>query len=86
MLDASVEDLLRDKVIKQTKESLQKQAKDLGITSKDGLRAFIIGSWDAMIFDMVHALNLPPRYYQTHEYRQSLIKKWLAEGFLDAKG
>jgi len=85
-LDESIEIVLRDKAKKQTKKSLQEQAEELGITSDKELRAFLIGSWDAMIFDMVHALNLPLKDYQTHAYRQRLIKKWLAEGLLDVKG
>lgn len=75
-LEGLFEKLVRDKAKKQTKETLQNQARALGI-SEDKLDAFKIGSWDAMIFDMAHALNLGK--YATHDYRQKFIKQWLKD-------
>lgn len=75
-MEAHFERLVRDKARKQTKETLRNQAKALGI-SEDKLDAFTIGSWDAMIFDIAHALNLGK--YATHEYRQKFISQWLKD-------
>ena len=77
MLESSFEELVKDKAKKQAAK-LKEQAGHLGIADDRELKAFIIGSWDAMIFDMAHALNLGK--YATHEHRQKLINKWLAEG------
>ena len=77
MLESSFEELVRDKAAKQTSESLKAHARTLGISDRE-LNAFKLGSWDAMIFDMAHALNLGK--YATHDYRQKFINKWLAEG------
>jgi hypothetical protein len=50
------------------------QASKLGCDFK----AFKVGGWDAMIYDM--AFHLGVQKYPTHGFRECLIKKWLAKG------
>jgi hypothetical protein len=41
-------------------------------------KAFKIGGWDAMIYDMAFSLGV--QRYATRDFRERLIKKWLNEG------
>ena len=58
--------------------SWKEQAAALGIKSDAELRAFKLGSWDAMIFDMAQALNLG-RTCGNRDSRKRLIQQWLNE-------
>ena len=55
----------------------KEQATELGIKSDDELKAFKLGGWDAMIFDMAQALNIMS--YARRDFRKRLIQKWLRE-------
>lgn len=41
-------------------------------------KAFKVGGWDAMIYDMAFSLGV--QRYATRKFREHLIKKWLAKG------
>ena len=41
-------------------------------------KAFKVGGWDAMIYDMAFSLGV--QKYATRDFRERLIKKWLTEG------
>lgn len=41
-------------------------------------KAFKVGGWDAMIYDMAFSLGV--QRYATRKFRERLIKKWLNEG------
>jgi len=58
--------------------SWRRQAAELGVMGEDQLRAFKLGGWDAMIFDMAQALNLVS--YARSEFRKQLVGKWESEG------
>ncbi|MBA7616386.1 hypothetical protein ES703_23682 [subsurface metagenome] len=58
--------------------SWRSQAIGLGIKGDNELRAFKVGGWDAMIFDMAHALNMIK--YAESDFRKRLIEQWETEG------
>jgi len=41
-------------------------------------KAFKVGGWDAMIYDMAFSLGV--QRYATRDFRERLIKKWLGKG------
>jgi len=50
----------------------------LGLKSDNELKAFKLGGWDAMIFDMAQVLNLVS--YARRDFGKRLIEKWQGEG------
>jgi len=50
------------------------QADKLGCDFK----AFKVGGWDAMIYDMAFSLGV--QRYAARAFRERLIKKWLSQG------
>jgi len=55
----------------------QQQAIDLGFSNSDELRAFKVGGWDAMIYEMGMSIS---QAYAERKYRKQLIEKWLNDG------
>ena len=79
-IEKSFEQLVEDKAKHMADASSWKQqANELGIKSDDELKAFKLGGWDAMIFDMAQALNFVS--YARRDFRKRLIEKWQREGF-----
>ena len=73
--------LLTIKAEKMAKASTWRdQAKGLGVEGDDQLKAFKLGGWDAMIYDMAHALDIDVRRYADRKFRKQLIEKWLKDG------
>jgi hypothetical protein len=54
--------------------SWKNQARRLGCDFK----AFKVGGWDAMIYDMAFSLGV--QRYATRDFRERLINKWLGKG------
>ncbi len=80
MLTESFEELVKEKAKRMWKaSSLKEQAAELGIKGDNELRAFKVGGWDAMIFDMAQSLNFG-RQYGSRDFRKRLIDKWEGEG------
>ena len=78
-IEESFEELVRNKAKHMADASSWRgQATELGVGSEAEFRAFKLGGWDAMIFDMAQALNIV-RYAQS-QHRKRLIQKWEREG------
>jgi hypothetical protein len=78
-IQESFKELVKHKAQQMAEASTWKeQAAELGLKSDDELKAFKLGGWDAMIFDMAQALNFVS--YARRDFRQRLIEKWLREG------
>lgn len=58
--------------------SWEEQAQELGIKDGKELKAFKVGGWDAMIFDMAQSLNFIN--FARRDFRKRLIEEWLKEG------
>jgi len=72
---ANFEQLVRYKAERMAKAaSWEDQASRLNCDFK----AFKVGGWDAMIYDMAFSLGV--QKYATRNFREHLIKKWLKEG------
>jgi len=80
MLEESFEELVREKARRMAQaETLKEQAAALGVKGINELRAFKVGGWDAMIFDMAQSLNIDKKFASS-DFRQRLIDKWEEEG------
>jgi len=78
-IEESFEEIVKNKAKHMADaSSWRRQANELGITTENELKAFKLGGWDAMIFDMAQALNIVS--YARSEFRKSLIDKWEQEG------
>jgi hypothetical protein len=78
-IEASFEEIVKNKAKHMSDAaSWKNQAIKLGVKGEEQLKAFKIGGWDAMIFDMAQSLNYV-RYAQS-EFRRNLIDRWLREG------
>lgn len=78
-IEESFEEIVKNKAKHMADAtSWRRQAEELGVSSEEQLRAFKLGGWDAMIFDMAQALNIV-RYAQS-QHRKRLIQKWEREG------
>jgi hypothetical protein len=51
--------------------------KDQASSLSCDFKAFKVGGWDAMIYDMAFSLGV--QRYATRKFRERLIKKWLAK-------
>ena len=76
-IEGAFEQLVKNKA-EHMAGTCARQATELGIKSADEVKAFKLGGWDAMIFDMAQALNLVS--YARRDFRKHLIEKWLSEG------
>jgi len=77
-LEESFEEVVKHKAKRMAKaSSWDQQAKTLGITKPAELRAFKLGGWDAMIYDV--GMTLGQRYAR-RDFRRQLINKWEKEG------
>jgi len=75
MLEESFEELVKYKAKRMAEASSWKdQASRLNCDFK----AFKVGGWDAMIYDMAFSLGV--QKYAARDFRERLIKKWLEEG------
>ena len=80
MLEESFEEIAKERAKRMAvANSLKEQAAKLGIKTDSELRAFKVGGWDAMIFDMAQSLNLG-KQYGGRDFRRRLIDKWENEG------
>lgn len=76
--EEAFEILVRDKAQRMSKASgWKEQAENLGVKGDEQLRAFKIGGWDEMIFDMAHVLDI---HFLDREFRKRLVEKWLRQG------
>jgi len=78
MFEESFEQLVKHKAKRMAEAtSWKEQAAELGIKGDNELRAFKVGGWDAMIFDMAQSLNFVT--YARRDFRKRLINKWEKE-------